>query len=116
APRHRQYRRCTRTSRSGLPRRQAAPYRTARTRLASRAPSALPVSEVQHGQERFLRNLDSTDLLHALLALLLLLEELSLPRDVASVALGEHVLALGLHGLARDHARADRRLDRDVEH
>ena len=53
--------------------------------------------------------------LHALLALLLLLEQLALARDVAAVALGQHVLALGLDRLARDDARADRGLDRHVE-
>ena len=36
--------------------------------------------------------------------------------DVAAVALREHVLAARLDRLARDHARADRGLDRDVEH
>src|SRR5436305_3825834 len=83
---------------------------------ASRAPSALlPLADVQHGEERLLRHLDGADLLHPLLALLLLLEQLALARDVAAVALREHILALGLHGLARDHARADRRLDGDVE-
>ena len=37
---------------------------------------------------------------------------LRLRRDVAAVALREHVLALRLDRLARDHPRADRRLDR----
>src|SRR3954452_106389 len=71
--------------------------------------------EREHGQERLLGHLDRADDLHALLALLLLLEQLALARDVAAVALGEHVLALGLDGLAGDDARADRGLDRDVE-
>ena len=43
------------------------------------------------------------------------LEELALARDVAAVALRRDVLALGLHGLARDDLRADRGLDRHVE-
>ena len=47
---------------------------------------------------------------------LLLLEQLALATDVAAVALGEHVLALGLDRLAGDHARADRGLDGYVEH
>jgi hypothetical protein len=42
--------------------------------------------------------------LHALLAFLLLLEQLALARDVAAVALGEHVLAQRLDRLARDDA------------
>src|SRR5262249_33617553 len=45
----------------------------------------------------------------------LLLEQLALARDVAAVALREYVLAPRLHGLTSDHARADRRLDRDIE-
>src|SRR4051812_45785712 len=71
--------------------------------------------EREHGQERLLRHLDRADDLHALLALLLLLEQLALARDVAAVALREHVLALGLDGLAGDDAGADRGLDRHVE-
>jgi len=50
-----------------------------------------------------------------LLARLLLLEQLALASDIAAVALREHVLPLRFHGLARDHARPDRSLDRDVE-
>ena len=72
--------------------------------------------EVEHGEERLLRHLDPAHLLHALLACLLLLEQLALSGDVAAVALGEHVLAACLDGLAGDDPRADRRLDRDVEH
>src|SRR4051812_25340531 len=71
--------------------------------------------EREHGQERLLGHLDGADDLHALLALLLLLEQLALARDIAAVALGEHVLALGLDGLTRDDARADRGLDGHVE-
>src|SRR4029079_14296677 len=72
--------------------------------------------EVQDGEERLLRHLDAAKLLHTLLALLLLLEQLPLARDVATVALREYVLALRLHGLARDHARSDRGLDRHAAH
>src|SRR5919206_199825 len=72
--------------------------------------------QVEHGEERLLRHLDAADLLHPLLPRLLLLEQLALARDVAAVALGEHVLAARLHGLAGDDARADRGLDGDVEH
>src|SRR3954447_16618421 len=72
--------------------------------------------QVEHGEKCLLRDLDAAHGLHAFLALLLLLEQLPLARDVAAVALREHVLAAGFHGLARDDARADRCLDRDVEH
>src|SRR5215510_14486581 len=85
-------------------------------RPSSRTPSALPVPEVEHGEERLLRDLDAADLLHALLPLLLLLEELALARDVPAVALREHVLAARLDRLARDHPRADRGLHGHVEH
>src|SRR5262245_19008142 len=71
--------------------------------------------QVEHREEGFLRHLDAADRLHPLLAGLLLLEQLALAGDVAAVALREHVLALRLDGLARDHARPDRRLDRNVE-
>src|SRR6266446_799479 len=46
----------------------------------------------EDGQERFLRNVDFAHALHPLLAFLLLFEQLPLPRDVAAVALREHVL------------------------
>src|SRR6266542_2708620 len=71
-------------------------------------------SALEDRQERFLRDLDLADLLHALLALLLLLEQLPLAGDVAAVALGGHVLAHGLDGLAGDDAAADGRLDGDL--
>src|SRR5262245_43847577 len=73
-------------------------------------------SHLQDGEKRFLRNLHLADLLHPLLALFLLLEQLALARDVAAVTLGEHVLAQRLDRLAGDDPAADRRLDRDLEH
>src|SRR3954466_11200731 len=74
------------------------------------------VVELEGGDEDVARNLDASDRLHLLLALLLLLEELALAGDVAAVALGEHVLALRLHRLPGDDLPADRGLDRHVEH
>src|SRR5882724_8258015 len=71
-------------------------------------------SALEDRQEGFLGHLDLADLLHALLALLLLLEELSLARNVAAVALGGHVLAHGLDRLAGDDPAAHRRLDSDL--
>src|SRR5207247_11370783 len=109
-------RRCTRTSRSRPAHPRQAPPRTARTQRASPAPRLpLLLIEVEHGQERLLWHLDRADLLHPLLALLLLLEQLALAGDVAAVAFGEHVLPFRLHGLAGDHARTDRGLDRHIE-
>src|SRR4029453_16640673 len=78
---------------------------------------ALPIRvEVEHGEEGLLRHLDAADLLHPLLALLLLLEQLALARDVSAVALGEKLLAARFDRPARDDSRADGRLDRDVDH
>src|SRR5437868_9453966 len=71
--------------------------------------------QAECGHERFLRYFDPADLLHPLLALFLAFEQLPLPGDVAAVALREHVLPLRLDRLSRDHARADRGLDGDVE-
>src|SRR5688572_6650870 len=71
---------------------------------------------LQHRQERLLGDLDASHALHALLAFLLLLEQLSLARDVAAVTLGEHILAQRLHRLAGDDPAADRRLYRHLEH
>src|SRR5687768_17080309 len=90
-----------------LPRPPAAPARSRRRRPRSSLPLLV---EVEHREERLLRHLHPADLLHALLALLLLLEELALPRDVAAVALREHVLATRLDRLACDHTRTDRGL------
>src|SRR3954454_15901520 len=109
---------CTRTSRCARRRREPAHSRNPHRRSASRAPwlTLRRLVQVEHGKERLLRHLDAPDVLHPLLALLLLLEQLALARDVAAVALREHVLAPRLDRLARDHARADGGLDRHVEH
>src|SRR4051812_37365395 len=72
--------------------------------------------DLQDRQESLLRQLDGPDGLHPLLALFLLVEELLLARDVAAVALRGDVLADRLDRRPRDHAAADRGLDRDVEH
>src|SRR5688500_14818792 len=74
------------------------------------------ILHLQYRQECFLRNLDGSYLLHALLARLLLLQQLALARDVTAVALCQRVLAQRLDRLARDDVRTDRRLYRHVEH
>src|SRR5688572_16519356 len=71
--------------------------------------------DLQHRQKCFLWNLDGADLLHALLSFLLLLEELPLARDVAAVALRQHILSQRLHRRAGDDLVADRGLDRDLK-
>ena len=63
--------------------------------------------------EGVLGDFDAADGLHALFALLLLLEELALSRDVAAVALGGDVFAEGTDGFSGDDLGADRRLNRD---
>src|SRR5229473_1908775 len=73
-------------------------------------------SHLEHREERFLRDFDAADALHALLAFLLLFEQLALAGDVAAIAFREHVLAHRLHGLAGDDAAANRRLYRHLEH
>src|SRR5215207_9161369 len=82
---------------------------------ASRSFLLATAIHLQHGEECLLRDLDRPDLLHPLLALLLLLEQLPLAGDVAAVELRGDVLAQRLDGLAGDHVRADRRLHGDVE-
>src|SRR5882672_12400214 len=88
--------------------RERAPARACR---AARGRGSLVV-QPQRREERLLRDLDRADPLHAPLALFLLLEQLALAADVAAVALRGDVLAQRLHVGARDHARADRGLER----
>ena len=54
-------------------------------------------SNLQHGQEGLLRDLDLSNLLHALLAGLLFLQQFALARDIATVTLRRHILAQRLH-------------------
>src|SRR5216683_2599124 len=70
---------------------------------------------LQDRQERFLRDLDRSHLLHALLSFFLLLEQLALARHVAPIALGGDVLAQRTDRLAGDHLGPDRGLDHDLE-
>src|SRR5690606_14745778 len=71
--------------------------------------------DLEDGHEGRLGDLDVADLLHALLAGLLLLEPLALARDVAAVAFGRDVRAEGADRLARDDLATDGRLDGDFE-
>jgi hypothetical protein len=73
------------------------------------------IPALQDRHERFLRDVDAADALHALLALFLLLQQLALARDVAAVAFGGDVFADGLDRLAGDDLAADRGLQRDLE-
>ncbi len=73
------------------------------------------VVHLERVDEGFLRNLDLAELAHLLFTGLLLFKQLALSRDVASVALGKHVLAQGPDSLARNHLGADGGLDGDLE-
>src|SRR3989454_12214602 len=66
----------------------------------------------QNCEKGFLRDIDLADALHALLAFFLFFEELAFARDVAAVAFGENVFANRRHRFARNHAAANRGLDR----
>src|SRR5579863_8130180 len=77
---------------------------------------AVAAANLEHRQERLLRDLHAAHALHPLLAFLLLLEELAFARDVAAVALRQNILAHRLDGLARDHLVSDCRLQRHFEH
>src|SRR5437870_9231206 len=70
---------------------------------------------LQDREKRFLRDLHRAHLLHPLLPLFLLLEQLALAGHVAAVALGGDVLAQRADRLPGDHLRADRGLDHDLE-
>src|SRR5690242_13691094 len=63
--------------------------------------------DAQHCKESFLGNVHLADALHAALPLLLLFEELALACDVASVALGQHVLPHGGNIFSGDNLGAD---------
>ena len=70
---------------------------------------------MEHCEECLLRNLHGTHLFHPLLSFFLLLEQLAFARDVAAVALREHVLSERLHGCARDDFLPDRCLYDDLK-
>ena len=55
-------------------------------------------------------------MLHAFLACFLLFKEFALARNIAAIALGDHVLAQGFDCLTRDDVGTDGGLDRDVIH
>src|SRR5262249_30189313 len=71
---------------------------------------------LENGQKRFLRNLDRAYLLHALLAFLLLLQQLPFPGDVPTVAFREDVFAHRGDGFPGNDSRADRCLDSHLIH
>src|SRR6201999_2801875 len=83
---------------------------------SGKAAVVLFFADLQDREEGLLRDIDLADPLHALLALFLLVEELALTADVATVALGDDVLADGGDGGAGDDLGADGGLNGDLEH
>src|SRR5438093_4128229 len=67
--------------------------------------------DLEESEKGLLGDVHPPDLLHPLLAFLLLLEKLALARDVSAVALGQDVLAHGCDVLAGDDPAADSGLD-----
>ena len=73
------------------------------------------VPRLQYRHERFLRDVDAADALHALFAFFLFLQQLAFAGDVAAVAFGGDVFADGLDRLAGDDFAADRGLQGNLE-
>src|SRR6266581_86954 len=72
--------------------------------------------DLQNGEEGFLRNVDLADALHAALAFFLLFEEFAFAGNISAVTFGENIFADGRDGFARNHAAANRRLNRHLKH
>src|SRR5712691_5204238 len=81
-----------------------------------RASSLTPFAYLQHSEKRLLGDVHTADAFHALLAFLLLLEQLALAGDVAAVALGKDVFTHGMHRLARNDLGADGSLNGNFKH
>src|SRR5690606_32951811 len=88
------------------------------TAITSNSGKLIDISAIylQHREERFLRDFDVANLLHALLTGLLLFQQLALTTHIAAVALGKNVLAQRLDRTARHDLPAKSGLNRDVEH
>lgn len=76
---------------------------------------SLLLTHPQRSDESFLRDRYVSVFSHSSLALLLLLQQLLLARDIAAIAFRRHVLAHGGDGFAGDDFAADRCLDGDFE-
>src|SRR5690625_4524443 len=64
----------------------------------------------QDSQERLLRDIDGSDLLHPFLPLLLLLQQFSLPADVATVAFCGYIFFQSPDRIPCNHSGSNRRL------
>ena len=72
-------------------------------------------SDAERCEKGFLRYLYAAHLLHAALAFFLLFQQLAFAGNVAAVAFGRYVLAVGTNGLAGDYAFAHGGLYRNLE-
>ncbi|CSF95185.1 Uncharacterised protein [Shigella sonnei] len=70
---------------------------------------------MQNGEERFLRQLDVTDLLHAFLTFFLLLQQLFLTADIAAITFSQYVFTQLFHGGSRNNVRTNRCLNGDIK-
>src|SRR5574339_616694 len=73
-------------------------------------------TDLQDGQERFLRHFHAADGFHPFFSFFLFFEELALAGNVAAVTFGGDILLHRPDGLAGDHLVANRRLNGDLEH
>src|SRR5580704_16107801 len=74
--------------------------------IANRSREAsLVAADFEHRQEGLLRNFDLAELLHPLLSLALLLQQLPFAGDIAAVALGGDVFSEGGNCFPRDDPR-----------
>src|SRR5262245_30714437 len=83
--------------------------------MSTPCPCELLIVRFEHREERFLRNLDLANLLHAFLALGPFRPQLAFARDVAAIAFGRDILAHGGDRFAGDDAAADRGLQGNFE-
>ena len=71
--------------------------------------------QFKHREECLLRHFYVANLLHPLFALLLLFKQLSLSADVATIALGSHILTYTFNGFSRHNLGTDSSLNSDVK-
>src|SRR5713101_4427158 len=90
--------------------------RTQRGITESRGLLVRRAGDLQHSEERFLRDVHAAHALHALFSFFLFFQELAFSSDVTAVALGEDVLADRRDSFAGDYAAADGGLNRNLKH
>src|SRR5580704_1083037 len=83
--------------------------------LANHHAPLIVAADFEDREKRLLWYLDLAELLHSLFAFALFLQQLSLARDVAAIALGGDILPHSRDCFASDDARTDRRQQRNLE-